>query len=162
MLAGLIVRSPLYLKATSYFLILSLKPFPMSPRNSPAAVVNMMRSTRCRRLITTHHSLTPLLSAVSAELAELQIEDSPTLAYAYPELGKETASTPFVPYPVAEERFLKDNVMYYLHSSGSTGYPKPIPITNIAAVHWCIMRECSLGCNFVLVLHEISIYTRSC
>lgn len=160
--AGLVVCHPLHVKIIGNFLISFLKPFPMSPRNSPAAVVNMMRKVGCRRLIATRHSLAPLLVGISAELAEVQIEDLPTLAYAYPELGKETANTPFVPYPKGGTRPLKDNVMFYLHSSGSTGFPKPIPLTNISAVHWCIMRECSLVRNVGLISFKISVHTRPC
>lgn len=121
----------------------------MSPRNSPAAVANMMRKTGCRRLIATRHSLGTLLDGIRTEFAsgvdepiELEIEEPPALAYAYPKLGKETASTPFVPYPKADERPVDDAIMYYLHSSGSTGFPKPIPITYLTAVHWCITRAC--------------------
>ncbi|KAH0833866.1 putative nonribosomal peptide synthetase [Lanmaoa asiatica] len=117
----------------------------MSPRNSPAAVVNMMRKTGCHRLISTRHSLGTLLDGIRTEFAsrvdepvDLEIEEPPALAYVYPELGKETASTPFVPYPKADERPVNDAIMYYLHSSGSTGFPKPIPITYLTAVHWCI------------------------
>ncbi|KAH0833861.1 putative aminoadipate reductase [Lanmaoa asiatica] len=126
-----------------------LIPFPMSPRNSSAAVVNMMQKTGCRRLIATCHSLGPLLDGISAALPELQIEDPPALAYAYPELGKELESTPFVPYPDAEERPHKDDIMYYLHSSGSTGFPKPIPMTNLSAVHWCIIPPVQEQVNFL-------------
>jgi len=114
----------------------------MSPRNSPAAVVNMMQKSGCRRLIATRHSLGSLLDEISAEVTDLQIEDVPTLAYAYPYLEKETGSAAFVSYPKAKERPLPNDILHYLHSSGSTGFPKPIPITNLTAVHWCIMRGC--------------------
>ena len=121
----------------------------MSPRNSPAAVVNMMRKTGCRRLIATCHSLAGLLDEIEREFTsedesagiELEIEEPPALAYAYPKLGKETASVPFVPYPKASQRPVDDAIMYYFHSSGSTGFPKPIPITFVTAVHWCTTRE---------------------
>lgn len=83
----------------------------MSPRNSPAGVVNMMRKTGCRRLIATHHSLGALLDRIQVEFAPgvvepigLDIEEPPSFASIYPNLGKETESTPFVPYPKAAER----------------------------------------------------------
>ncbi|KAG9308660.1 putative aminoadipate reductase [Chiua virens] len=120
-------------------------PFPMSPRNSAAAVVNMMRKTGCRRIIATSHSLGTLLDGIRIELAsgveelnQIEIDEPPTLAFAYPELGKETTSSPFAPYPKLDERPANDAIMYYLHSSGSTRFPKPIPITYLTAVHWCI------------------------
>ncbi|KAF9232886.1 amp-CoA ligase, partial [Melanogaster broomeanus] len=124
-------------------------PVPYVPRNSPPAVVNMMQKTGCRRLIATGYTLGPLLDGIRTELAslgdgsiQLQIEEPPALAYAYPKLGKEMASDPFVPYRKAEERPMNNDIMYYLHSSGSTGFPKPIPITYLTAVHWCMTREC--------------------
>ena len=122
----------------------------MSPRNSSAAVANLMRKTGCRRLIATRHSLAGLLDGIIIEFEsavdgpiELEIEEPPVLAYAYPQLGKETASMSFVPYPKADQRPVNDAIMYYLHSSGSTGFPKPIPITYLTAVHWCTTREYS-------------------
>ncbi|KAH7882112.1 putative aminoadipate reductase [Phlebopus sp. FC_14] len=120
-----------------------LVPFPMSPRNSAAAVVDMLQKTGCKRLITTSHSLASLLDGIRTELTAagktpLQIEDLPTLVYAYPDLANEIAGSPFVPYPKAKDRPAGSDVMYYLHSSGSTGFPKPIPITYLIAVHWCI------------------------
>ncbi|KAF8438365.1 putative aminoadipate reductase [Boletus edulis BED1] len=125
-----------------------LIPFPMSPRNSPAAVLNMMQKSGCRRLMATRHSLGSLLDGITTEVTELHIEDPPTLAYAYPELGKETESTPFIPYPKAEVRPLKEDILYYLHSSGSTGFPKPIPTTNLTAVHWCLAPSVQDHVNF--------------
>lgn len=114
----------------------------MSPWDSSAAAVNMLQKSGCRRLIATRHSLGPLLDGIIVELPELRVEDPPPLAYAYPKLGKETDNSPFVPYPKAEGRPLKDEMLCYLHSPGSTGFPKPIPITNPTAVHWCMMRAC--------------------
>ena len=119
----------------------------MSPRNSPAGVVNMMRKTGCRRLIATHHSLGALLDRIQIEFASgivepigLDIEEPPSFAYTYPNLGKETESTPFVPYPKAAERPVDHAIMCYLHSSGSTGFPKAIPMTYLTSVHWCTTR----------------------
>ena len=119
----------------------------MSPRNSPAAVASMMGKTGCRRLIATRHSLATLLDGIRTEIAsdalladEFEIGEPPALAYAYPNLGEETVSTPFVPYPKADQRPVNDAIMWYLHSSGSTGFPKPIPITYLTAGHWCITR----------------------
>ncbi|KIJ61725.1 hypothetical protein HYDPIDRAFT_158984 [Hydnomerulius pinastri MD-312] len=135
----------LYHALTMGIVYAGLIPFPMSPRNSSAAVVNMMQKAGCHRLIATQNSLGQLLDGIRSEFAslgdksyEIRIEELPTLGYAYPKLGKETISAPFVPYPKAEERPVNNEIMFYLHSSGSTGFPKPIPITYLTAVHWCI------------------------
>ncbi|KAF8835574.1 putative aminoadipate reductase [Paxillus ammoniavirescens] len=122
-----------------------LIPFPMSPRNSPPAVVNMMQKTDCCRLIATQNTIRSLLDGVRRELAslgdtsiQLHVDEPPAISYAYPNLGKEVAGTPFVPYPKAEKRPVNNDIMFYLHSSGSTGFPKPIPITYRICFHWCI------------------------
>ncbi|KIJ18039.1 hypothetical protein PAXINDRAFT_97557 [Paxillus involutus ATCC 200175] len=122
-----------------------LIPFPISPRNSSPAVANMMQKTGCCRLIATQNTIRALLDGVRRELAllgdtsiQLRVDEPPALAYAYPKLGKEVAGTPFVPYPKAEKRPVNNDIMLYLHSSGSTGFPKPIPITYGICFHWCI------------------------
>ncbi|KAI6042365.1 acetyl-CoA synthetase-like protein [Pisolithus marmoratus] len=116
---------------------------PMSPRNSPAAIINLLETTKSHRLISTQSSLGGLISEVKRELAlhgdkvyDLQIDEPPTLATAYPYLSKETIDSPFSPYPKGEIN--NGDVMFYLHSSGSTGFPKPIPITHLIGKHWCI------------------------
>ncbi|KAF8838098.1 putative aminoadipate reductase [Paxillus ammoniavirescens] len=122
-----------------------LIPFPMPPRNSSPAVVDMMQKTGCCHLIATPNTTRSLLDGVRRELAslgdttiQLRVDEPPTLAYAYPNLGKEVAGTPFVPYPNAEKRPVNNDIVFYLHSSGSTGFPKPIPITYGICFHWCI------------------------
>ncbi|KAI9573382.1 hypothetical protein HD554DRAFT_864833 [Boletus coccyginus] len=91
------------------------------------------------------------------KVADLQIEDAPTLTDAPPYLGKEMGSAAFVSYPKAKERPLQNDILYYLlaghqinylHSSGSTGFPKPIPITNLTVVHSCIMSSIQDHANF--------------
>ncbi|KAF9228211.1 acetyl-CoA synthetase-like protein [Gyrodon lividus] len=135
----------LYQALTMGLIYAGLVPFPMSPRNSSPAVANMMQKTGCCRLIVTQHSLGHLVDGIRTELAslddgsiQLRIEEPPALAYAYPKFGNEAASVPFVPYPKAQQRPVNNDIMYYLHSSGSTGFPKPIPITYGTAVHWCL------------------------
>ncbi|KAL4077414.1 putative aminoadipate reductase [Scleroderma citrinum] len=122
-----------------------LIPFPVSPRNSAPAVVDMLRKTKCHRMIVSQHSLSELVSSIRTKLSQreepfhLQIEESPSLATIYPCLSREVATSPFVPFPTAEQRPEKNDVMFYLHSSGSTGFPKPIPITYLTSNHYCLM-----------------------
>ncbi|KAI6017887.1 putative aminoadipate reductase [Pisolithus marmoratus] len=121
-----------------------LTPLPMSPRNSPAAIISLLKTTKSHRLIATQSSLGSLISEVKRELAtpgdkvyDLQIDEPPTLATVYPYISEETIDSPFVPYPKGEMN--NNDIMFYLHSSGSTGFPKPIPITYLIGKHWCIM-----------------------
>ncbi|KAG1905243.1 putative aminoadipate reductase [Suillus fuscotomentosus] len=121
-----------------------LIPFPMSPRNSAAAVTNMMQKTRCCRLITTQHSLASLIDGVKAgfvshdtQTSPLQIDEIPALKHLYPALAGGTPDENIIPHSLGLP-WSKYEVLFYLHSSGSTGFPKPIPISNLTAIHWCI------------------------
>ncbi|KZT28824.1 putative aminoadipate reductase [Neolentinus lepideus HHB14362 ss-1] len=116
-----------------------LIPYPMSNRNSPAAVCHMLQKTSCHRLITTSASLGSLISGIKAEFSaidyELQIDELPSLYDAFPRLGRETVHDHFTPYPVLTNSKPEDIVMY-MHSSGSTGFPKSIPQTNKTLLGW--------------------------
>jgi len=58
-----------------------------------------------------------------------RIIEAPTLQDMFPHLGKETARDPFTPIP--DTFSPKDSdIAIYLHSSGSTGLPKPIAFTH--------------------------------
>ncbi|KAH7890585.1 acetyl-CoA synthetase-like protein [Phlebopus sp. FC_14] len=113
-------------------------PFPVSPRNSSAAVADMMRKTDCSRILTLHHVHQSLIDGVRREMLgiELYIEEIPTLAHAFPKLGCELESDTFEPYPVFSSRPNPDDTAVYLHSSGSTGFPKPIAITYAMQINW--------------------------
>ncbi|KAG2076577.1 acetyl-CoA synthetase-like protein [Suillus decipiens] len=122
-----------------------LVPFPMSPRNSAPAVTSMMQKTRCRRLITTQHSLASLIDGVkasfvsgAAEMSQLQVDEIPALKDLYPALVSGTPNEEIVPYTSPGSPLSENDVLFYMHSSGSTGFPKSIPISNLTAVHWCI------------------------
>ncbi|EPQ54835.1 acetyl-CoA synthetase-like protein [Gloeophyllum trabeum ATCC 11539] len=116
-----------------------LTPYPMSNRNSPVAVAHMLQKTSCHRLITTSGSLSSLLSGLQTELSsvnyELKIEELPAFHDAFPHLGREKASDPFTPYPRLENSRPED-IICYIHSSGSTGFPKSIPHTNKTLMGW--------------------------
>ena len=120
----------------------------MSSRNSAAAVINMMEKTKCRHLITTHHSLGSLIDGVKAnpkyddtKTSQLQIDEIPILRDLYPSLVRGSSNEAFVSYPPPALRSSRDDILFYLHSSGSTGFPKPIPISNISIIHWCTFRK---------------------
>ena len=119
----------------------------MSPRNSAPAVINMLRTTNCHRMIVSQHSLKDLISPIKEELSkseepyDLHIEEPPHLRSVYPYLSSEMATSPFAPFQKAENEPEKNDIMFYLHSSGSTGFPRPIPITYLTGNHYCLMRE---------------------
>ncbi|KAF7373859.1 General substrate transporter [Mycena sanguinolenta] len=117
------------------------QPFPISPRNSPAAVVNLLQKTSCHRILSTRVKLDALLVGVKEELAQLDpyfvltIEEIPSVSQIYPNMGAESPQSPFDPYP-SGDRPAWDDVCIYLHSSGSTGMPKAIPETNRVIWQW--------------------------
>ncbi|KZP33066.1 putative nonribosomal peptide synthetase [Athelia psychrophila] len=114
----------------------------MSPRNSPEALVAMLEKSSCHRVIITHASLGPLLSDVRSLLPAdfaLAVEEVPTLAQCYPNLGHEPANSA-IEYPASSESHTLDDLAFYLHSSGSTGFPKPVPHTTRTALGWVRME----------------------
>ncbi|TFK53343.1 putative aminoadipate reductase [Heliocybe sulcata] len=116
-----------------------LTPYPMSNRNSPAAVSHMLQKTSCHRLITTSASLNSLISGIKADLSaegyELTIDELPSIYDVFPRLGRETAADPFTPYPPMTN-CKPDDIIFYIHSSGSTGFPKSIPHSNRTMLGW--------------------------
>ncbi|KAG6899436.1 hypothetical protein C0993_010311 [Termitomyces sp. T159_Od127] len=120
------------------------KPFPISPRNTPAAIIHLLTKTSCHRLITTSTTLSSLLDGVKAELVadfDLSIEEIPMLHQIYPKLGTETVHDPFERYPPPATRPPMSDIALYLHSSGSTGFPKAIHQTHLILAHWAAFRE---------------------
>lgn len=67
---------------------------------------------------------------------ELTIDEIPALSYAFPKLGRECETDPFVPYPSPASRPDLDSPAIYLHSSGSTGFPKSIPFSHRIQIKW--------------------------
>ncbi|KAJ7899903.1 putative aminoadipate reductase [Mycena leptocephala] len=119
-----------------------LIPFPISPRNSPAAVVRLLRKTSCHRLVSTCVTLAPLIAGLLQALRQedpkfsLKVEEIPSLMQVYPNLGAETQASPFESYVARTARPSLDAIAMYLHSSGSTGFPKAIPQTHRNLIQW--------------------------
>ncbi|KAG8221462.1 acetyl-CoA synthetase-like protein [Butyriboletus roseoflavus] len=121
--------------------IAGLVPFLVSYRNSAAAVVDMMKKTNCSRIVTLHHAHNRLIQNICEENAgrKLVVDELPTLSYAFPKLGNEVEAGPFVPYPAPMSRPDLDSPAIYLHSSGSTGFPKPIPHSHrVQILSWLV------------------------
>ena len=125
---------------------ITFQPFPISPRNTAAAVVHLLKKTSCHHLLTTRTTLKDLLDSVKVELEatnpayELIIEEVPTLRDIFPKLGVETKDDPFTPFKTDYKPKL-DEIAMYLHSSGSTGFPKPIPQTHQTLLDWMTICE---------------------
>jgi acyl-CoA synthetase (AMP-forming)/AMP-acid ligase II len=108
--------------------------FPMSPRNSSAAICHMLKKVSSHRLIVTSSSLGSLLDNVKKELADsdyaIDFQELPAFPDIYPYFTRETASDSFEPIKLPSRDAFVDEAILYIHSSGSTGFPKPIPWTH--------------------------------
>ncbi|KAF9238227.1 acetyl-CoA synthetase-like protein [Melanogaster broomeanus] len=127
----------LYHAALAGMSLAGLVPFLVSPRNSAAAVADMMKKTNCSRIVTLHHAHRNLMESIQEEISvhDLIFDELPTLPYAFPKLGHEVESDPFDPYPPVPRPDL-DKPAIYVHSSGSTGFPKPIAHSYKVQIHW--------------------------
>jgi acyl-coenzyme A synthetase/AMP-(fatty) acid ligase len=107
----------------------------------------MMKKTNCSRIVTLHHAHNALVENIRKEIPgrQLVVDELPTPSYyAFPKLGSEIEADPFVPYPVPASRPDLDSPAIYFHSSGSTGFPKPILHTHIVQASWFMRRQSSL------------------
>ncbi|KAJ7731262.1 acetyl-CoA synthetase-like protein [Mycena metata] len=129
--------------------IAGIVPFIISHRNSTAAIFQLLNNTSSHRLLTTKGSLAKTMDALSADVVQknppypLSMEEIPLLGQIYPYLGHETTEDPFVPYPGPKSRTAVDEVAMYVHSSGSTGFPKSIPATHRTAIQYAAMEVCA-------------------
>nr|GAT45908.1 acetyl-CoA synthetase-like protein [Mycena chlorophos] len=129
--------SLLYQTLVAGCMIAGLVPFPISPRNSGPALLHLLTATKTYRLLTTRVSLGRLTDGVLQDISaqgvkhDLSIEEIPTVCEVYPFLGKETPDVDpaFLAYPSSAKADLSTTALY-LHSSGSTGLPKPIPLSH--------------------------------
>ncbi|KAJ7754149.1 hypothetical protein DFH07DRAFT_743950, partial [Mycena maculata] len=122
-------------------------PFPVSPRNSPAAILHLLRASSCHRIVATCVTLAPALARLQKHLADadpdfaLNIQEIPSLQQIYPNLGAETLDCSFQPYSETQNCPQLDNIFMYIHSSGTTGFPKAIPQTYRQLKYWRTSRK---------------------
>ncbi|KAF8311712.1 acetyl-CoA synthetase-like protein [Clavulina sp. PMI_390] len=110
---------------------------PISHRNSAAAVVNLLRKTNCHDIIVGGGSAVhELLEAAKTQLAhdipgyQLGVIPVPLVTKLYPHLGPTAVmSESMKEYPMPSDADDVNAIRCYIHSSGTTSLPKPIPIT---------------------------------
>ncbi|KAF8555340.1 putative nonribosomal peptide synthetase [Imleria badia] len=125
-------------------------PFPVSPRNSAAAVINMMKKTNCSRIVTVDHAHKALIDGIRHEIqgAELTVYELPGFRCAFPKLGQEVAADSFIPYPPSPKRPDLDSPAIYIHSSGSTGFPKAIAHSHRIQIQWMAQPSFRIYADF--------------
>jgi acyl-coenzyme A synthetase/AMP-(fatty) acid ligase len=85
------------------------------------------------------------LARLQKHLAEvdfaLDIQEVPSFQEIYPNIGAETPDHAFQPYPKPQISANFNDVFMYIHSSGSTGFPKAVAQTYRAFTHWMSGRS---------------------
>ncbi|KAF8955032.1 acetyl-CoA synthetase-like protein [Flammula alnicola] len=144
-------------------------PFLMSPRNIAPAIIKMLKEVNCHKLLTTQETLKTLVSEIKADLAKdspefaLEVLEMPPLSKIFPKLGHEKPEDPFEEYPKVAVRPALDDALLYLHSSGSTGFPKSIKETFRIICHWASfppmpeMSGWSIGCMHLPPFHTLGV-----
>ncbi|KAE9392424.1 acetyl-CoA synthetase-like protein [Gymnopus androsaceus JB14] len=140
-----LVDTIVYTSVTAGLMEAGLIPFPISPRNTPAAVINLLKKTGTHRILGTQSTLQELFQNIKSELAfqtpgepnyDLTLEEIPGLNELFPKLGTETEKDPFEAYPLASSYPAPGDIAAILHSSGSTGLPKPVPFNYFYIKTW--------------------------
>ena len=101
-----------------------------------------MKKTNCSRIVTLDHAHKGLIDGIRREYegAQLTVFELPTLRYVFPKLGQEVPADPFHPYPSTLKRPDLDSPAIYIHSSGSTGFPKAIALSYRIQIQWFTRR----------------------
>lgn len=114
-----------------------------------------MKKVNCSRVLTLHHAHGALIRNIREEITdrELVVDELPTLSYAFPKLGSEVEADSFVPYPGPASRLDMESPAVYFHSSGSTGFPKPISHSHKVQISWSVQRQLPsvLGTSLLLI-----------
>lgn len=125
----------------------------------------MLEKSGCHRIITTESSLGDLMNEIRALKPHdfsLSIEEAPALAQCFPNLGHEIANHEFVPLPPRSKPLQIDDLIFYLHSSGSTGFPKPIAQTNRTILGWCALGLSAPPLLQIITAHSASSFRLRC
>ncbi|KAJ7056386.1 putative aminoadipate reductase [Mycena amicta] len=132
----------LYQTLVAGCIVAGFVPFPLSHRNSELALIHLLETTNVHRILTTRGSLVQSIDSLTGQRStwDLSLEDIPTLAQMYPLLGRETSQDAFTPYPQPTDKPSLEEPAFYLHSSGSTGLPKPIPLSHRSIISFAALE----------------------
>lgn len=138
-----------------------IQPFPISARNSYHAICHMLEKSECHRIIM-QSSMASLIQDVATQMHakgfKLQIDELPCPSVAYPEMfSGHNQDRNDDPYPPRSPPPEPDELCFYLHSSGSTGFPKSIPIKHKMTLQYCKTGGCI---RRMLNIHFIHLSSR--
>ncbi|GIK01973.1 putative NRPS-like protein biosynthetic cluster [Aspergillus viridinutans] len=96
----------------------------LSSRNSEQASSHVLNAVNCSKFVYT--------SERSRQIDEIKAANSSLQSWLAPDLWDVFDRQPTAPVPVITEpaEDPEDRVAVYIHSSGTTGMPKPVPMTN--------------------------------
>ncbi|GJF00089.1 acetyl-CoA synthetase-like protein [Phanerochaete sordida] len=116
-----------------------LTPYPMSPRNSSQGVCHMLETVGCTRIVG-HAATAGLIREVQSEMQSkgiaVRFEEMPGFTEALSELARDARGVTIAPYPKSPEAVDVMKSALYIHSSGSTGFPKSVPFTYRRLLQW--------------------------
>ncbi|KAF8200271.1 hypothetical protein BJ912DRAFT_921743 [Pholiota molesta] len=136
--------------------------FPISPRNSPSAVAHLIKSVGVQYVLVgddqsmsdlADESLQALKANYEGKTIEPQLIPIPHFGDLFVDTGDDFKTLPSI-------RKEPNDIIIYLHSSGSTAYPKPIPWTNyrflqLALIPYFGGRDLT---NQIFSLHTMPMY----
>lgn len=112
----------------------------MSPKNSVPAFINLLEKTSCHRIIS-QPAFSSLIEGIQSQLAEkkydVRVDELPALHDVFPGIFGSGEAAPVDPFPPATKPHSPDDNVLYLHSSGSTGFPKPVPQRQNFMLEFC-------------------------
>ncbi|QRW17427.1 AMP binding enzyme [Rhizoctonia solani] len=107
-----------------------LVPFPMSPRTHVSGIAHLLKSTQTSLVVAGgSQAINHIISQLPNNLAEVdspvQFIDLPSLDQVLPDLGRAGREPKHKPFPPLKT-ISGDTIISILHSSGSTGMPRPV------------------------------------
>ncbi|GAB1525258.1 hypothetical protein RhiTH_008416 [Rhizoctonia solani] len=109
-----------------------LVPFPISPRTHVSGIAHLLKSTQTSLVVAGgSQAIDDIIPQLSNSLAEVdspvQFIDLPSLDQVLPDLGKAEQEPRHKPFPPLKA-ISGNAIIIILHSSGSTGMPKPVKL----------------------------------
>ncbi|KAK0451172.1 NRPS-like enzyme [Desarmillaria tabescens] len=113
-------------------------PFPISPRNSAAAVAHLLKSTNCKHLAVGQDvSLQKVADMVCHQFWETDVDDKITTV-PMPCFGDLFSEKPGAYEPLPPVRPDWSQTAFIMHSSGTTRFPSPIYATHKNLLHHAV------------------------
>lgn len=124
--------------------------FPISPRNSPAAIAHLVKTAKVSHLVVGQEKNFQALVEASVALMDGE-KPKQHIIPRFDELYLPNSAESFVPLSFRKPGH--DEVGIILHSSGSTAFPKPIPWT-----HYQLMHIAIFPCKILLASNVNELY----